>query len=90
MLDLTSERSLVAKSRRRLRSMVLATAGHVSRRTVSMPLASNPGVTCMPNVCMSVLHYKLKFAMFDRNPKLQPALSTAIPFACTKNAISCS
>ena len=53
MLDLTSERSLVAKSRRRLRSMVLATAGHVSRRTVSMPLASNPGVTCIQR-CLPV------------------------------------
>lgn len=27
--------------------MVLATAGQVSRRTVSMPFASNPGLVCV-------------------------------------------
>ncbi len=70
--------------------MVLATAGHVSRRTVSMPLASNPGVTCTQSVCMSVLNCTLLVAMFERTLMLQPALLTAVPFACTKNAIDCS
>lgn len=51
---LTSERSRVAKRRRRLRSMVLATAGQVSRLTVSIPLASNPGTACMHAPTLSV------------------------------------
>lgn len=43
---LTLLRSLVAAMTLMLRSSIFATAGHVSLRTVSMPLASNVGVDC--------------------------------------------
>lgn len=43
---LACDRSLVVNSRRSMASIILATAGQVSRRTVSMPLASKIGVAC--------------------------------------------
>ena len=45
-VPLTWERSLVWKRSRRERSRHLDTAGQLSRRTVSIPLASNSGVCC--------------------------------------------
>ena len=57
-MEMTSERSLVANRRRRLRSIVLATAGHVSLLTVSIPLASNPGTTCTPNTLKCLFNQK--------------------------------
>lgn len=48
----TWETSLEVKRMRRLRSSILATALQVSRRTVSMPFASNTPAACFGVSCM--------------------------------------